>query len=84
MNSVIKKALPILLIILSYTISYSQCVMCSATLETSKQEGGITGAGINAGVGYLSFFPYLILSFFGFIFYKVYKKDKLQQEKDNQ
>lgn len=69
-----------LLFLLYNAISYAQgCVMCSATLESTKQEGGLTGAGINAGVGYLSFFPYLILGFFGFIFYRAYKKDKEQQ-----
>jgi len=60
--------------------SFAQCVMCSATIEANKSGGGNTGVGINTGVAYLSFFPYLILGFFGFIFYKVYKKDKAQQE----
>lgn len=69
-----------ILFLLIQANSFAQCVMCSATIETNKIDGGNTGAGINAGVGYLSFFPYLILSFFGFIIYKVYKKDKEQQE----
>lgn len=62
--------------------SFAQCVMCSATIEANKVDGGNIGAGINMGVGYLSFFPYLILSFFAFLFYKVNKKDKEQQEQN--
>ena len=80
MNNLKKVFLSILFFLFWNLVSFSQCVMCSSTIETSKQEGGLTGAGINSGVGYLSFFPYLILSFFAFIFYKAYKKDKEQQE----
>ena len=70
----------LLFIILMNANSIAQCVMCSATLETNKTEGGITGVGVNAGVAYLSFFPYLMLGFFGFVFYKVYKKTKENEE----
>lgn len=80
-----KHSLNILFLLIAYFLTningFTQCVMCSATIEATKQDGGLTGAGINVGVGYLSFFPYLILGFFGFIFYKIYKKDK---EQDNQ
>ena len=70
-----------LLFIVSSLYAISQgCVMCSATLETAKQEGGLTGAGINMGVAYLSFFPYLMLGFFAFLFYRAYKKDKQQNQ----
>ena len=55
------------------------CVMCSATIEANKVDGGNAGAGINMGVAYLSFFPYLILGFFGFVFYRIYKKEKENQ-----
>lgn len=60
--------------------SSAQCVMCSAAVESNKVDGGITGAGINVGVAYLSFFPYMILGVIGYIMYRKYKMD----QKENQ
>lgn len=82
MEKIIKITFSILLTLILTVNSFAQCAMCSATIEANKVDGGNTGAGINMGVGYLSFFPYLILTFFGVLFYKVYKKDKEQQEQE--
>jgi len=52
--------------------SYSQCAMCRAALESSENEG--LSEGINNGIMYLAFLPYVIVSFMIFFVYKKFKK----------
>lgn len=59
----------------------AQCVMCTATVESNNQMGGSVGSGLNAGIGYLMIFPYLLLSLLGFIWYRNNKKRKQQEQK---
>ena len=59
----------------------AQCVMCTATVESNNQMGGSVGSGLNAGIGYLMIFPYLLLSLLGFIWYRNNKKRKQQESK---
>lgn len=85
MNRLTKLSFSFFLFLIINVDGIAQCVMCSATIEANKVDGGNTGAGINAGVGYLSLFPYLIFIFFGYIFYSVLKKEKLKkQQEENQ
>jgi len=49
----------------------AQCVMCKSVSESSGQ-----GNGINSAILYMAFFPYLLLSVLGYIWYKNYKKNK--------
>lgn len=50
----------------------AQCAMCRAVLES---EGNETAAeGINDGIVYLMFIPYLLVGGIGFIIYKKYSK----------
>ena len=51
---------------------YSQCAMCRAVLESSENEG--MAEGINNGIMYLAFLPYLIVFFMIFLVYKKFKK----------
>ena len=51
---------------------YSQCAMCRAVLESSENEG--MAEGINNGIMYLAFLPYLIVFFMIFFVYKKFKK----------
>ena len=51
---------------------YSQCAMCRAVLESSENEG--LSEGINNGIMYLAFLPYVIVSFMIFFVYKKFKK----------
>lgn len=55
--------------------SYAQCAMCKATVESN---GSLT-EGINAGILYMMFIPYLLLGVLGFIVYRNYKKFKAAQ-----
>ena len=54
--------------------SYAQCAMCRATLENNISNGdpGIA-AGINVGIMYLFFAPYLAVGAIAFFWYKTSK-----------
>jgi hypothetical protein len=51
--------------------SIGQCVMCKSVSENSGQ-----GYNINSAILYMAFFPYLLLSVLGYIWYRNYKKSK--------
>ena len=57
---------------LTFNLSYSQCAMCRAVLESSENEG--MAEGINNGIMYLAFLPYLIVFFMIFFVYRKFKK----------
>lgn len=48
----------------------AQCAMCKAVVETSQQGGSSIADGLNTGIVYLMFFPYLLLGAVGFAIYK--------------
>jgi len=50
--------------------------MCKAVVESGIENGGLSAGGINTGILYLMFIPYALLSVFGFVLYKNYKKNK--------
>lgn len=52
-------------------ISFGQCAMCRAVLESEEGKG--TAEGINNGIVYLMAIPYILV---GVLFYFVYKKMK--------
>ena len=49
-------------------VSFSQCSMCRAVLESSENEA--MAKGINNGIAYLAFIPYLIVFVLIFFVYK--------------
>ncbi len=53
----------IVTLIMSVITTYGQCAMCKAALETKVGDTDYVGigAGINAGVLYLMFVPYILL-----------------------
>lgn len=52
----------------------AQCAMCQATAETSRGAGSSVADGINKGVMYLFFTPYLIIGGIGFIWWRARRK----------
>jgi hypothetical protein len=48
----------------------AQCAMCKAVAETSQQGGSSVADGLNSGIIYLMFFPYLLLGAVGFAIYR--------------
>jgi hypothetical protein len=67
-----KKAFGVLLVcLLALTQGWSQCAMCRATLENNVSNGdtGIA-AGINFGILYLFFTPYLAIAVIAYLWYR--------------
>lgn len=54
---------------------YGQCAMCKAVLESNMQSGeDAVGQGINGGIMYIMFVPYILIAIVGYFLYKHYKK----------
>ena len=54
----------------------AQCAMCKAVAESDLEGGGTAAQGINEGILYLMFIPYLLIGGAGYLIYKHYKKNK--------
>lgn len=53
----------------------AQCAMCKAVLESNMQSGeDAKGKGINEGIIYIMFVPYIIMAVAGYFTYKHIKK----------
>ena len=59
---------------------YAQCAMCKAVLESNMENGGTAAAGINDGIIYLMFIPYLLIATVGYFIYKNYKKNQKSEQ----
>jgi nucleoside recognition membrane protein YjiH len=63
-------------------ITEAQCALCQAQVQTNTQEGNHQAAGLNSGILYLMFTPYIIAIGLGWIWYRKFrKKDILLQMK---
>ncbi len=67
-----RKILLVSIFVIISEFSYSQCAMCRAVLESSENEG--MAEGINNGIMYLAFLPYILVFFMIFIVYKKFRK----------
>ena len=67
-----RKILLVSIFVIISEFSYSQCAMCRAVLESSENEG--IAEGINNGIMYLAFLPYILVFFMIFIVYKKFRK----------
>lgn len=52
----------------------AQCAMCQATAETSMDAGSSAAEGINKGVMYLFFMPWIILGTITYFWWRSQKK----------
>ena len=59
------KLLLFLLVVSIFNVD-SQCAMCRAVAESSKEAGSTIANGLNTGILYLMSFPYILL-FFAFL-----------------
>lgn len=64
-----------LLILLWSQDLQAQCAMCKAVAESSQEGGSSVADGLNSGIVYLMFFPYLLMGAVGFAIYR-HKKSK--------
>lgn len=70
--------LTLVVLLSSQIISYAQCAMCRATLETNVSNGSETvlAAQLNFGILYLFASPYLIIAAVAFFWYKNSRKSR--------
>ena len=71
-----KKIAVFLMLILLQFSSYAQCAMCKATVESGGTEGESLASGLNTGILYLMFIPYLLIGSIAFFIYRHKKKQK--------
>lgn len=58
----------------STVIAMAQCPMCKAAAESNLKNGGTAALGLNTGILYLFFTPYLIAAIVGYIWWRNNKK----------
>jgi hypothetical protein len=65
-----------LLFVLTFSSSpiSAQCSMCQATAESSRDAGSTNSDGINKGVMYLFFTPYIIIGTVAYFWWRARKK----------
>lgn len=59
-------------LLLSADITFAQCSMCRAVLNSSEAQE--TAKGVNNGILFLMSLPYLLLVFVGWKVYNIFKK----------
>ena len=77
-----KKKLILTALFFLFTLSdiFAQCAMCRATVGSNLSEGRNTiGTGLNFGILYLLFIPYIIVGL-GIFFYIRAAKQRLQEQ----
>lgn len=52
----------------------AQCAMCSLTAQAATENGNTQGFGLNDGILFLLFMPYLAVLVVGILWYKKYRK----------
>lgn len=79
-----KVAVLIVVMALSNADVLAQCAMCRATLENNISNGNIgIAAGINFGILYLFFAPYLFISLLAFLWYRTSKRNAEKSVESN-
>jgi hypothetical protein len=81
MNSLLKIVLILALFFIKGPI-FGQCAMCKAVLESNLANGGTAAAGVNDGIIYLMFIPYILIGTVGYFIYKNYKKNQQSEKVD--
>jgi hypothetical protein len=76
-------ALVTILIFSNISTSEAQCPMCRMTLESNMRGGGSQGSGMNAGIMYLLFTPYIMVGGIAYVWYRNRKrKDDFELEEE--
>ncbi|NOT73848.1 MAG: hypothetical protein HOP08_02890 [Cyclobacteriaceae bacterium] len=79
-----KKLISVFFLIVIAIQADAQCAMCRATLENNLSNGNIgIAAGINTGIMYLFFAPYVAIAVIGYLWYRTSKKNEQKQLQDS-
>lgn len=68
-------------IILQINNLWAQCPMCKASAEANLREGGTAALGLNTGIFYLFFTPYILMGILGYLWWTRNYKPTLAEEK---
>jgi hypothetical protein len=60
----------------------AQCPMCRMSAESNLKNGGTAGKGLNKGILYLFFTPYLVVGTLAYIWWKNNKARKAEEAQD--
>jgi hypothetical protein len=79
MNTKLFRFFGLSVLVLLVSIAFSQtataqCPMCRMTLESNLKSGGQAGSGMNSGIFYLLFTPYIMVGTVGYLWWKNRKK----------
>jgi hypothetical protein len=74
---IIARVLLSFLFLLNYTSIFAQCAMCT---KTAQQLGEKPAEGLNSGILYLMFAPFIIVGVIGYHWYKNNKAIQAQEE----
>ena len=75
---ILKKYIPLAVLLLTPVWAGAQCAMCRAALESS--DGGIKAEAVNDGIVYLMILPYLLVGLVGYAVYRLRRKKKEVQD----
>ncbi len=64
----------VVLLVLSYSLAFSQCAMCRRVAETGQSNDNSKARGLNKGILYLLAIPYVLGGVGAFVWYKNRKK----------
>lgn len=68
------------LLLISCTMSFAQCAMCRASVESTYSDGHyLNGSGLNTGILYLLVMPYLLVALIAYLWYKGSRKEHAQK-----
>ena len=70
------------LLFVNNAVTFAQCAMCKASVESDLKNGGSIGTGLNTGILYLMAIPYIILMVGGYFFFKKPIDEKIKAWKE--
>ena len=76
----IKKILFFLFLISIKFSAFAQCAMCKAVVETGDANGEGIAGGVNNGILYLMFIPYILIGVIGYLIYRHHKKNQSPEQ----
>ena len=79
MIAVKKIGLFLFLIMIKFS-ALAQCALCRAVLESDDEATVALAEGINSGIIYLMFIPYILMGTVGYFIYRHYKKNNQTEE----
>ncbi|MFT4033637.1 MAG: hypothetical protein QM669_14550 [Siphonobacter sp.] len=69
-------SLTALLVLSTLSITFAQCAMCRASVESTYSDGHyLNGSGLNTGILYLLVMPYLIVAIIAYLWYRNSRKE---------